>query len=146
MPCRIFKNFCLLRRGLSFEKIFSRMDFRMRRLLLLRFELEFNKFARLALTQGVQVKGLSNPFLIPAGGSRLHGPHSNGIFMVVVIIGISQNVDFFHLDCGIEIAEVEDVPDISPYLTALPTVFIKNRREPLSDLPQLLNNPCFTQF
>ena len=67
--------------------------------------------------------------------------------MVVVIIGMPQNADslsprLWHA----EIAEFEDVPNISPYLTALPTVFIKNRREPLSDLPQLLNNPCFAQF
>ena len=67
----------------------------MRRLLLLRFKLEFNKFARLALAQGVQV--------------------SNGIFMVVVIIGMSQNVDFLSPRLrNAEIEEFEDVPDISP--------------------------------
>ena len=72
------------------------MDVRMRRLLLLRFKLEFNKFALPALTQGVQVEGLFKPlfdlgrkisFAWPSFKWDLKG----GI--VVAIIGMSQNVD-----------------------------------------------------
>ena len=62
-----------------------------------------------------------------------------GATVAVVIIGMSQDMDSLSPRLwNAEKTEFEDVPNISPYLTALSTVFIKNKTKPLSDLPELL--------
>ena len=60
-----------------------------------------------------------------------------GVAVAVVIIGMSQDLQEGRLwNAGI--GGFEAVPNISPFLTALPTVFIKDRKSPLSELPECL--------